>query len=107
MSRKGYEMVEYRTVYELFFYFISSGRKNVMKVIEFENMGDEEGNLFNLGFGDYDFESTGYDDNSKTGNNDGRKVFDFFGGYFNTLTRGPYIAGKNYDEIFIIKKNRS
>ena len=179
MGRKGYEMVERRTAYEWEYYFISSGKKNVMKVIEFENVGEnEEEKLYNLGFGDYNFETTGYDDISKTGNNDGRMVFntvlnaiqrffdikptgiltvcgsdsrlkfkhhfqkscnrkcgkeckkfnqririyrnylnkhfkefsneyDFFGGYFNRLLREPYTPGKSYDEIFIVKNNRS
>lgn len=62
--------------YELKFYFISTGKRTLMKIIDFENVINWEGEeLYNLGFGDYDFDTTGFNDSSHTDNNDGRKVF--------------------------------
>jgi hypothetical protein len=72
---KGYELVENRYDYGVKFYFISSGKRNVMKLIDFESVWNyEKKEVYNLGFGDYDFVSTGLDDSSTTDNNDGRKV---------------------------------
>jgi len=73
---KGYDMVECKSENSVKYYFISPGLINVMKGIDF-NFLDRTGNIevFNLGFGDYDFGTGEIDDNSKTGNNDGRKVF--------------------------------
>jgi hypothetical protein len=72
---KGYEMVENRYDYGVKFYFISSGNRNVMKLVDIESVRKLEKNeVYNLGFGVYDFGTTGFDDSSRTENSDGRKV---------------------------------
>lgn len=57
---KGYELVEDEFEYGINFYFVSSGKRNVMKMIGIENfMTYESKEVYNLGFGDYDFKRLG------------------------------------------------
>jgi hypothetical protein len=60
---KGYELVEDEFEYGINFYFVSSGKRNGMKMIGIENfMTYESKEVYSLGFGDYDFKRLSFDD---------------------------------------------
>ena len=73
---KSYELFEVRYELGIKFYFVSIGKRNVMKAIDFSLLELYENSLvYNLGFGGYNFETNNYDDCSTTGNGDSRMVF--------------------------------
>ncbi len=56
--------------------FESHGKKNLIKGVEYSKFETKSGGIvFNLGFGDYDFETKSISDRISSNNGDARKVF--------------------------------
>lgn len=69
MSKPTYQVESFE---ENSYYFLSIGKKGILlKVIE---LAEIEDNIYNLGFGDYDFSSNRIDDKAKSDNGDTEKV---------------------------------
>lgn len=71
-----YELKEDKSGNDLKFFFISKGKLDIIKVIQFSLVQEWNGkNIYNLGFGDYDLENDEIIDNVNTNNGDTYKVF--------------------------------
>jgi hypothetical protein len=71
-----YDTQELKSENELNLFFISTGKRNIIKAIEYTFIGKyEDKDLYNLGFGDYDIGSDTINDSINTNNRDGRIVF--------------------------------
>jgi hypothetical protein len=71
-----YELQEQKSGNSLKFFFVSKGKRDVIKAIHYSMVGIYDGkNVFNLGFGDYDIQTNKITDNSDTNNGDHYSVF--------------------------------
>lgn len=71
-----YQLKEEKSDLDLKFYFISSGQRNIVKVVQYSFVRELGGRrVYNLGFGDYNLENDEIIDNVITGNGDAFKVF--------------------------------
>jgi hypothetical protein len=76
ISSTLYQTYHEETADELRFSFKSSGARDIVKMIQYTYAQDFEGKrIFNLGFGDYDFDLNQVDDRANSNNGDGYKVF--------------------------------
>jgi hypothetical protein len=76
MTEPVYKLVEDRSNDMIKFYFISKGRDDLIKAIQYNYFRNFKGmKVYNLGFGDYDFKYDDIDDNINTDNGDVYKVF--------------------------------
>ncbi len=71
-----YELKEQKSETDIKYFFISKGKEDVIKVIQFSFVQElNEKNVYNLGFGDYDIENDIIIDDVNTNNGDAYKVF--------------------------------
>ncbi len=71
-----YELQENKSEHDLKFFFISKGKQDIVKVIQYSFVQELNGkSIYNLGFGDYDLIDDTISDNTNTNNGDGYKVF--------------------------------
>ncbi|MBW8685528.1 DUF6934 family protein [Chitinophaga rhizophila] len=60
----------------LYYFFVSEGKREIIKVVQYEYVRQFRNRpLFNLGFGDYDYENDRVTDNETSDNNDHYRVF--------------------------------
>lgn len=95
------------------FFFLSKGKKNIQKIIQYNFQGKFQGkDYFNLGFGDYSEEENNFMDNVCSNNGDTYKIFNtvlnsinsFFEIYPNA---GIIVSGSNFqriDQILFFRK---
>lgn len=75
-SQSVYEIEEQRSERDIKFFFVSKGREDVIKAIQYSFVQELNGkDVYNLGFGDYDLEVDTIIDNANTNNGDVYKVF--------------------------------
>lgn len=93
-----YEVVEEKSDTGLKFFFISKGKLDIIKVIHYSFVQQLNGkNIYNLGFGDYDFVSDTIVDDTNTNNGDTYKVF-------NTVLSTIPVFFENFgNEILIVQ----
>src|SRR5688572_28787008 len=73
---KGYEVIRKSSEDRIRFYFISSGKRRIIKVVDFVRLKEfEDLEVYNLGFGDYNVDTNLMEDQLYTHNGDERKVF--------------------------------
>jgi hypothetical protein len=73
---KGYEVIRKSSEDRIRFYFISSGKRRIIKVVDFVRLKEfEDLEVYNLGFGDYNVDTNLMEDQLYTDNGDERKVF--------------------------------
>ncbi|MBZ4187584.1 DUF6934 family protein [Niabella beijingensis] len=71
-----YELQEDKSILNLKFFFISKGRQDVVKVVQYAFVQKLNGrNVYNLGFDDYDLDNDVIIDHINTNNGDAYKVF--------------------------------
>ena len=70
-----YELTEQKSETDIKYFFISKGREDIIKAIQYSLVQELNGkNVYNLGFGDYDIENDIIIDSANTNNGDAYKV---------------------------------
>jgi hypothetical protein len=83
MGKLGYQVTMDKTRLKIRFAFVSKGKYDVVKVIDYDYIGLLHGRkTFNLGFGDYDLFTEKIDDHANTHNGD---VYDVLNTVLNTI----------------------
>lgn len=77
MAANGYEFTEEKSELNIKYLFISKGKKDVVKAIDYTFVGQlhQQQQIFNLGFGDYDIDTDTIDDSVNSENGDVYAVF--------------------------------
>lgn len=76
MKDVGYEFEEDVTDSRTNFFFVSQGKKDVVKAVEYRYLADfDDKRVYNLAFGDFEIEKDSLDDSINTDNGDVYKVF--------------------------------
>ena len=107
MGRPGYQTNEDFNHQYLKFFFVSKGKTDVIKAIEYRYVNDlHNSRIFNLGFGDYDIDKDEIDDSMITDNGDVFMVFDTvlntIPKFFNTVIDGIImVQGSDSGDEFI------
>jgi hypothetical protein len=92
----AYEFEESKSTNGLQFFFISKGKQDIIKAIQYSFVQDLNGSkVYNLGFGDYDIECDTIIDNVNTNNGDAYKVF-------NTVLNTILIFFENFKNHMLI-----
>jgi hypothetical protein len=92
-----YEIEEQKSERDIKFFFVSKGREDIIKAIQYSFVQELSGrNVYNLGFGDYDLEADTIIDNADTNNGDVYKVFN------TVLSTIPIFFESRADEILMV-----
>lgn len=90
-----YTLSETTSAYSLKFFFVSHGKKEVVKAIEYTFYRLFEGKeVYNLGFGDYDFSTETFSDDTLSNNGDTYKVL-------NTVLRSIALFFQYYPQALL------
>jgi hypothetical protein len=109
MAKPGYEIKEDKSEKGVKYFFISKGKNDIVKAIQYSYITDMSGkNVFNLGFGDYDINLDSIDDSINTDNGDVYRVFNtvlstipqFFAAFQNAVLM---VQGSDSDNDYIKK----
>lgn len=91
-----YEITSRVTEIGIDFFFISEGKKDVLKTIEYSYAFDHKGDkVYNLAFGDYDYRTGSFSDNQATNNGDPYNV------YHTVLATIPYFF-QSYKHVMLM-----
>jgi hypothetical protein len=92
-----YEVTSSVTETGINFFFVSEGKKDVFKTIDYSYFLDHQGKkVYNLAFGDFDHRTGGFADNQATNNGDPYSV------YHTVLATIPYFF-RSYEEAWPAK----
>jgi hypothetical protein len=96
-SQSVYEIEEQKSERDIKFFFVSKGREDVIKAIQYSFVQELYGkDVYNLGFGDYDLEADTIIDNANTNNGDVYKVFN------TVLSTIPIFFVNRKDDILMV-----
>ena len=102
MATPNYELTERISDQSIDYLFISKGKNDVIKVIQYLYFTELYGkSIFNLGFGDYDINEDKIDDSANTGNGDAYKVLN------TVLTTIPKFFDTFHDAMLMVQGSDS
>lgn len=103
MSKENtYPLIESDELQPLVFVFISKGNQDTIKIVQYAPSQPIEGKkVYNLGFGDYDIETSSVIDDNNTNNGDVYKVFN------TVLSTIPLFFQNNPNDLLIVRGSDS